>query len=101
MALVDNDLANLNLDEEEDEGLQFATEEGPQEPLYDLCLFGCVLTESVVNFLAMKNTMANLWHLLGGIQISKLGEKRYLFRFFYEVDLEQGMKINCVRKGLT
>lgn len=65
MALVDNDLANLNLDDEEDEGLQFATEEGPQEPLYDLCLFGCVLTESVVNFLAMKNTMANLWHLLG------------------------------------
>ncbi|MBA0823876.1 hypothetical protein Goarm_020573, partial [Gossypium armourianum] len=47
MALVDNDLANLSLDEEEDEGLQFATEEGSQQPLYDLCLVGCVLTESV------------------------------------------------------
>ncbi|MBA0849750.1 hypothetical protein Goshw_020246 [Gossypium schwendimanii] len=81
MALVDNDLANLSLDEEEDEGLQFATEEGSQQPLYDLCLVGCVLTESVVNFLAMKNTMANLWHLLGEIQISELGEKRNLFRF--------------------
>ncbi|MBA0813288.1 hypothetical protein Gohar_027156 [Gossypium harknessii] len=47
MALVDNDLANLSLDEEEDEGFQFAVEEGPQQPLYDLCLVGCALTTSV------------------------------------------------------
>ncbi|MBA0844961.1 hypothetical protein Goarm_000045 [Gossypium armourianum] len=93
MALVDNDLANLSLDEEEDEGFQFAVEEGPQQPLYDLCLVGCALTASVVNFLAMKNTMTNLWHPLEGIQISELGEKRYLFRFFYEVDLERRASI--------
>ncbi|KAK5818877.1 hypothetical protein PVK06_023825 [Gossypium arboreum] len=91
MALVDIDLANLSLDEEndEDEGLQFAAEEGPQQSIYDLCLAGCALTANEVNFLAMKNKMANLWHPLGGIQISELGEKMYLFRFFYEVDLEQ------------
>ncbi|MBA0600095.1 hypothetical protein Gorai_006293 [Gossypium raimondii] len=47
MAFVDNDLANLSLDEEEDEGFQFAIEEGPQQPLYDLCLVGCALTVSV------------------------------------------------------
>ncbi|KAH1114870.1 hypothetical protein J1N35_008248 [Gossypium stocksii] len=35
--------------------------------------------------------MANLWHPLGGIQISDLGEKRYLFRFFHKVDVEHVM----------
>ncbi|MBA0710967.1 hypothetical protein Golax_010208 [Gossypium laxum] len=36
----------------------------------------------------MRNTMANLCHLLG-VQISDLGNKRYLFKFFYEVDVER------------
>ncbi|MBA0785241.1 hypothetical protein Gotri_026827 [Gossypium trilobum] len=100
MAFVDNDLANLSLDEEEDEGFQFAVEEGPQQPLYDLCLVGCALTASVVNFLAMKNTMANLWHPLGGIQIFELGEKRYMFRFFYEVDLKRERSSKKKEKGV-
>ncbi|MBA0592137.1 hypothetical protein Gorai_009124 [Gossypium raimondii] len=69
--------------------MQFDTEARPQKSPYDLCLVGCCLTTNVVHSAAMKNTMANLWHPLGGIQISNLGEKRYLFRFFYEVDVEQ------------
>ncbi|MBA0855408.1 hypothetical protein Goshw_013275 [Gossypium schwendimanii] len=89
MALMEKDLIDLSLNEEEDEGIQFETEAKPQKSLYDLCLVGCCLTASVVHFPALKNTMANLWHPLVGIQISDLREKRYLFRFFYEVDVER------------
>ncbi|MBA0555813.1 hypothetical protein Golob_025968, partial [Gossypium lobatum] len=89
MALMEKDLIDLSHNEEEDEGIQFETEAKPQKSLYDLCLVGCCLTASVVHFPALKNTMANLWHPLVGIQISDLREKRYLFRFFYEVDVER------------
>ncbi|MBA0573563.1 hypothetical protein Golob_000832 [Gossypium lobatum] len=40
----------------------------------------------------MKNTLANLWHPLGGVQILDLGEKRYLFRFFNIVDKNMVVK---------
>ncbi|MBA0566900.1 hypothetical protein Golob_011673 [Gossypium lobatum] len=33
----------------------------------------------------MRNTLANLWHPLGGLQIWDLGEKLYLFRFYNKV----------------
>ncbi|MBA0833960.1 hypothetical protein Goarm_006364 [Gossypium armourianum] len=100
MAIIENDLANLSLEEEEDEGMQFETEARPQKSPYDLCLVGCCLTTSVVHSTTTKNTMANLWHPLGGIQISNLGEKRYLFRFFYEVDVEQRLEKGKALMGL-
>ncbi|PPR81836.1 hypothetical protein GOBAR_AA38880 [Gossypium barbadense] len=37
---------------------------------------------------AMHTTLANLWHPLRGISISDLEDKRYLFRFYYEIDIE-------------
>ncbi|MBA0560808.1 hypothetical protein Golob_017685 [Gossypium lobatum] len=33
--------------------------------------------------------MTNLWHLLGGVQISDVGGKRYLFKFFHELDIDR------------
>ncbi|MBA0678431.1 hypothetical protein Goari_019780, partial [Gossypium aridum] len=33
--------------------------------------------------------MADLWHPIGGICITAIGEKRYLFQFFHEVDIER------------
>ncbi|KAK5811257.1 hypothetical protein PVK06_026582 [Gossypium arboreum] len=33
--------------------------------------------------------MANLWHLVRGVQVSDLGEKRFLFRFFHKMDLKR------------
>ncbi|MBA0592281.1 hypothetical protein Gorai_009265, partial [Gossypium raimondii] len=41
---------------------------------------------------AMRNTSANLWNSLGGTQISDLGEKRFLFRFFHLLDIKRVMK---------
>ncbi|MBA0829727.1 hypothetical protein Goarm_014310 [Gossypium armourianum] len=37
----------------------------------------------------MRSTLANLWHLIKGIQILDLGEKSFLFRFFHLMDLKR------------
>ncbi|KAK5804835.1 hypothetical protein PVK06_032486 [Gossypium arboreum] len=55
--------------------------------IYRFCLVGCFLTASVVHFSAMRNTLANIWHPLEEVQISDLGDKRYLFKFFNELDI--------------
>lgn len=60
--------------------------------MFDLWLVGCFLTASVVHFLAMRNTLANLWHPLAGIQILDLGEKHFLFRFSHRLDFERVIK---------
>ncbi|MBA0805025.1 hypothetical protein Gohar_004570, partial [Gossypium harknessii] len=41
---------------------------------------------------AMRSTMANFLHPVKGIQILDLGEKRFLFRFYYKMDLERVLK---------
>ncbi|KAK5835439.1 hypothetical protein PVK06_011128 [Gossypium arboreum] len=33
--------------------------------------------------------MANLWHPLRGVQITDLGGRRYLFKFFHQVDVDR------------
>lgn len=40
---------------------------------YELCLVGRFLTEVVIRFEPMRNTLANIWHLLGGVNIKDLG----------------------------
>ncbi|MBA0696375.1 hypothetical protein Goari_002929, partial [Gossypium aridum] len=76
---MEKDMAYLCLDDEEKEVVKFGVEPNLQKLGYDLCLVGCCLTASVVHFLAMKNTMANLWHILRGIQMSDFGENTIFF----------------------
>ncbi|KAJ8764601.1 hypothetical protein K2173_006473 [Erythroxylum novogranatense] len=40
----------------------------------------------------MKSVLADLWHPLGGVTISDLGAKRYLFRFYNHVDLNRAIE---------
>ncbi|MBA0707558.1 hypothetical protein Golax_019593, partial [Gossypium laxum] len=51
-------------------------------------LVGCFLTAIMVNFQTMKNMLANIWHPIGGVVILNLGEKRLLFKFYHEVDID-------------
>ncbi|MBA0679675.1 hypothetical protein Goari_011432, partial [Gossypium aridum] len=37
----------------------------------------------------MRNTMTNLWHSLEEGQISNLGGKRFMSKFFYEGDIDR------------
>ncbi|MBA0751462.1 hypothetical protein Gogos_000383 [Gossypium gossypioides] len=41
---------------------------------------------------AMHATLANLWHPHGGVTITYLGEKRFLFQFYYKIDLDQPLE---------
>lgn len=58
----------------------------------DLCLVGCFLTGTTVNFQSMKIVLANLWHPLGGATITEIGDKRFLFQFYCEANLSRIVK---------
>ncbi|MBA0803073.1 hypothetical protein Gohar_013322 [Gossypium harknessii] len=108
---MEKDLANLSLDDEEKEILQAHRQIGSVVEDTKFCLVGCFLTASVIHFLTMRNTMTNLWHLVKGVQISNLGEKRFLFKFFHKIDMERVVNetpwtfnnhflmIHCLEKG--
>ncbi|MBA0757992.1 hypothetical protein Gotri_021033 [Gossypium trilobum] len=84
---MEDALANLRLLDDEEEAIQ--EDKGAVNGAYQFCLVGRCLTDSVVHFPSLCNTMADLWHPIGGICITELGEKRYLFQFFNEVGIER------------
>ncbi|MBA0572099.1 hypothetical protein Golob_002460 [Gossypium lobatum] len=86
---MEEDLANLNIFEEEEAPLWGQGNVDVIEEDYRLCLVGRMLTDSVVHFLSTRNTLADLWHTLGGVVISDIEEKSYLFRFYYEIDVKR------------
>ncbi|XP_016743058.2 uncharacterized protein [Gossypium hirsutum] len=87
--LVDTNLANLNIIDEEEDPLLVLGEDTAVEQLYKLCMVGRVLTDSIVNFPALKNTLADLWHPLRGVTITEMEDKRILFKLYSEIDLNR------------
>ncbi|MBA0674947.1 hypothetical protein Goari_016516, partial [Gossypium aridum] len=69
---MEDALANLRLLDEEEEAIQ--EDEGAVDGAYQFYLVGRCLIDSVVHFPSLHNTMADLWHPIGGICITKLGE---------------------------
>ncbi|MBA0826275.1 hypothetical protein Goarm_011142 [Gossypium armourianum] len=86
---MENDLATLLITEEEDDVIQLMGPLIGRTSLYEFCFVGCFVTTSVIHFPDMNNTLANLWHPLGGIQITDLREKWFLFWFFNCVDFDR------------
>ncbi|MBA0704523.1 hypothetical protein Golax_016775 [Gossypium laxum] len=68
---MEDKMANLNLADEEEEAFQEEVTEVKEDFLF--CLVGSCLTDSVVHFSSLRNTMANLWHPIGGSAITDLG----------------------------
>ncbi|MBA0548232.1 hypothetical protein Golob_019342, partial [Gossypium lobatum] len=89
---MDRDFDALSLDDEEEEVVQVQRGSSPVFKEKEFCLIGCFLTASVIHFPAIRSSMANLWHPVKGVQISNLGEKRFLFRFFHKMDLKRVLK---------
>ncbi|KAH1056280.1 hypothetical protein J1N35_034345 [Gossypium stocksii] len=84
---MEGDLAKLNILDEEEEA--FTEEVSVVDQSYQLFLAGRCLTDSVVHFPSLCNTMADLWHPIKGICTTDLGEKRFLFQCFHEVDVQR------------
>ncbi|KAJ8755542.1 hypothetical protein K2173_019340 [Erythroxylum novogranatense] len=82
-------LHQLTLSDEEDDSLTIPPSSAPCQSPFDLCLVGMFLTYNCINFVSMKETLADLWHPLAGISISDLGAKRILFRFYAAVDMDR------------
>ncbi|MBA0735290.1 hypothetical protein Gogos_019152 [Gossypium gossypioides] len=85
---MENELANLSLDNGEEDVLLIPNESGSQSVGEKSNLVWCFLTASIVHFLAMKNTMANVWHPIR-VQTSNLGDKRFYFSFFHKMDMDR------------
>lgn len=58
----------------------------------ELCSVSSFLITNVIQFLAMKSMLPNLCHPHGGVSISSLGDKRFLFQFYYEIDFDRFLK---------
>ncbi|KAA3477769.1 nucleolin-like [Gossypium australe] len=84
---MEDDLAKLSLTDDEEEA--FIEDAAVVERFYQCCLVGRCLTDSVFPFPSLRNTMADIWHPLGGIYITDVGDKKYLFQFFHEVDVQR------------
>ncbi|MBA0674859.1 hypothetical protein Goari_016431, partial [Gossypium aridum] len=89
--MVGVDLANLNIMDEEEDPLVVVGDDISVDPEYRLCLVGLVLTNSIVNFPSLKNTLADLWHPLRGVSIMEIEDKRIFFQFYSEIDLKRVM----------
>ncbi|KAA3466280.1 5'-nucleotidase surE [Gossypium australe] len=63
---MERGLADLSLEDGEEEAFFIPVEVEGQSSAYSFCLVGCFLTASVVHFPAMRNTLANIWHPLEG-----------------------------------
>ncbi|KAK5793159.1 hypothetical protein PVK06_034297 [Gossypium arboreum] len=84
---MEEELAKLSLLDDEEEAFQ--EEATVVDQSYQFCLVGRCLTDSVFHFPSLCNTIADLWHLIGGICITNLGDKRYLFQLFHDVDVKR------------
>ncbi|MBA0810884.1 hypothetical protein Gohar_002835, partial [Gossypium harknessii] len=63
---METELANLSLNEEEEEILLVQADPTMQREVVDYHLVGYFLTASIIHFPAMKSTLANLWHPVCG-----------------------------------
>ena len=88
---IGNGYASMSIKDEEDDGLIIEgddIDEGNKVNIdYRCCLVGRFLTDKVINFAAMKNTMTSLWRPGKGVCIKDLSPTLFLFQFFHEIDI--------------
>lgn len=74
-------MANLNIDEEENEELIFEGDIEEKVDRYDLCLVRRFLTEKNINTRAMKKKMADVWKSTMEINIKEIESRVFYFNF--------------------
>ncbi|MBA0722630.1 hypothetical protein Golax_003289 [Gossypium laxum] len=81
------DIVGLKIDDGEEKVWAVEEELKEEELQQAFCLVGCFFTASMMHFSTMTNTLANLWHPIGEMVITILWEKRFMFKFYHEVDI--------------
>lgn len=84
---IEMHMAEMDIENEENEELVF--EEGLEEEvnIFELCLVGRFLTEKNINVRAMKSKLADLWKPAMGISIKDLHPGLLLFQFYHKDDM--------------
>lgn len=75
---LNEQLADLSVDDEENEDLVFDGDVEEAVNKYELCLVGRFLTEKNINTRAMKTKIADIWKPTMGINIKELEAGIYL-----------------------
>ncbi|KAK5824632.1 hypothetical protein PVK06_019413 [Gossypium arboreum] len=78
---MEEELANLNIVDDEKLVQAFDDEDYAKED-FNFCLLRKVLTDNIVHFPSMRNLLAKLWHPIKRISITKIKDKRILYRFY-------------------
>ncbi|KAM7267486.1 hypothetical protein ACFE04_009652 [Oxalis oulophora] len=86
---MEEQITQLSIQDVEEEPWKLDETIDPNQISYFKCLVGTFLTTSIIYVDSMKKTLVNLWHLIGRFNINDLPNKRFLFRFFLDVDVER------------
>lgn len=86
---------DITLEEEEESGIAIPVTKDTEN--FDilngldakLCLVGRFITEGVIDFTAMKHTLAALWKPGRGVFIREVETNLYLFQFYHEIDIKR------------
>lgn len=78
---LDAQMADMDIEAEENEELCFDEEVEELSNKFDLCLVRRLLTEKNINTKAMKSKMADIWRPAIGINIKELKNGVFLFQF--------------------
>ncbi|WOH08563.1 hypothetical protein DCAR_0728006 [Daucus carota subsp. sativus] len=89
---IESQMANMDIEDEENESFVFGEEVEEDVNRYELCLVGRFLTEKTINLRAMKSRMADVRKPTMGISIKELEQGIYLFQFFHKEDMQWVVK---------
>ncbi|XP_057796794.1 uncharacterized protein LOC131012808 [Salvia miltiorrhiza] len=81
-------MAGLHLSSEEDELLLDDAIAGGSTVEVELCLVGRFLTDQPINFNLMRSRLVSIWRPGKGVFMKDIGNGRYIFQFFHDLDLK-------------
>lgn len=89
---IDQRLANLGIEDEENDVFILDGDIDEEVNKYELCLVGRLLTEKSINVRAMKSKIADVWRPAMGLTIKELGQGLFLFQFYRKEDKQWVLK---------
>ena len=89
-------MGGLSLVKDEDGGRDLRSDEEvlqTQIEKVDLFIMGWFLTDRTINFMAMRNKLADIWRPCKGVDIKELGNQYYLFLVLSHCGSQKGCRV--------